>query len=60
VKSTDCTDKSTCWIHLWPNYINWFFKQWSNNWDLWAQKHWHEFGKLSLDYIMCSWWLKIF
>jgi len=27
------TDKSTCWNHLWSNYINWFFKEWKNTWD---------------------------
>jgi len=31
--SLDCTDKSTCWIHLWSSYISLFFREWSNTWD---------------------------
>jgi len=27
VKSIYCTDKSTCWIHLWSGYIGWFFRE---------------------------------
>jgi len=27
VKSTDHTNKSICWIHLWSSYISWFFRE---------------------------------
>jgi len=33
VKSTDCIDISTYLIHLWPSYISWFSREWSNSWD---------------------------
>jgi len=38
VKSTNYTDKSTCWIHLWPSIYKLVFKEMRYNLRFWAWK----------------------